>query len=384
MASDLAAGVNAIAFANSFQTIQSCSKKLMIACFKSMNVNALRFILLTVLSQSKFKSMAESTLNKSLVNIDNVATDICNHFNKVPSKTSTKKKKKINKKNKFTSLPSDIGASVISFFGKTDKFNAVLVSIDLYKFCQHSIANRQLFVDRSFCEAIYENTVDYQKYFNLNRLDVQFAFVNSKSSLCQYCDFENKYYSVLGEIISHSSSLQTINYDLKHYQARSTLDKKRIKETYSGKIDDFPDWMKKIKKRLPEEKQNVFDTMTAVHWRRTDFYKWRNGEHHPRIRLATDVMFFVNVKKLILRRVPPRDDKFCILFQNDQFQKNLEHLEMDTAPVCDSSDLKKNPLWNIFKFNRLQTLKLTLFVGAAETCDELSADTSRYTESINK
>jgi len=68
--------------------------------------------------------------------------------------------------NPFSSLPTSIGAYIVSFNNMRNRINSELISKDLYKFCQIPMAKYHLIIDHNFAKGIYYDTIDVKKYFN--------------------------------------------------------------------------------------------------------------------------------------------------------------------------------------------------------------------------
>ena len=147
--------------------------------------------------------------------IDDIATNLYSHFN---AKMRTIERVSNRNNNKLLTLPSDIGAFILSFCDMKDQRHAALVSVDLYKMCQLPMCRSSLCVDRLFVKALAEQQIHYKRFFNVTALEIRFAFRDSKYTK-KFPDFEKRYYSMLVHIIRKSPSLHTIHFDLASHGA---------------------------------------------------------------------------------------------------------------------------------------------------------------------
>eukprot|EP01084_Bolivina_argentea_P297483 512515_1 len=128
--------INALSTANILHGIQCCSKKQILSCLSSMDELDLKQLIISALKQSQpqITPIINIIWNDCKDSTDGYTTHIKQFFAKKKNNKKKKNNTKQNINNLFTSLPSSIGAYIISFNTMNDRMNCELISKDLYKF----------------------------------------------------------------------------------------------------------------------------------------------------------------------------------------------------------------------------------------------------------
>eukprot|EP01084_Bolivina_argentea_P297482 512513_1 len=134
----MAVNLDALSITNILSGIQLCSKKRLLSCLSSMDKLDLKCLIISALKQSQppcsqITQIIDTIWNDYSDNTVGYTTHIKQYFNKKQNNKKTKTNKQ-NTNNLFTSLPSSIGAYIISFNTMNDRMNCELISKDLYKF----------------------------------------------------------------------------------------------------------------------------------------------------------------------------------------------------------------------------------------------------------
>eukprot|EP01084_Bolivina_argentea_P297481 512512_1 len=130
----MAVNLDALSITNILSGIQLCSKKRLLSCLSSMDKLDLKRLIISALKPQcpQITSVIDTVWNQYSDNTAGYTTHIKQFFS---TKNNNKKKNnQQNANNLFTSLPSSIGAYIISFNTMNDRMNCELISKDLYKF----------------------------------------------------------------------------------------------------------------------------------------------------------------------------------------------------------------------------------------------------------
>eukprot|EP01084_Bolivina_argentea_P297484 512516_1 len=132
----MAVNLDALSITNILSGIQLCSKKRLLSCLSSMNELDLKHLIISALKQPQpqIAPVIDVIWNDYKDSTDGYTTHIKQFFTKKKNNKKKKNNTKQNINNLFTSLPSSIGAYIISFNTMNDRMNCELISKDLYKF----------------------------------------------------------------------------------------------------------------------------------------------------------------------------------------------------------------------------------------------------------
>eukprot|EP01083_Nonionella_stella_P003750 10777_1 len=143
-------------------------------------------------------------------------------------------------------IPSSIGAYVMSFHTMKDVLKHSLICRAFYKYCQQPMAKEHLIIDHAFAKALYNDEVDYTKFFNIKSLAVTYVFCDSKIEHHAHVGFESKYYSAIAYIIGKSPDLRTLCYNLKYKRFKYVLYENCVGNPSSGTVGHLFTWLNKV------------------------------------------------------------------------------------------------------------------------------------------
>eukprot|EP01084_Bolivina_argentea_P179343 309917_1 len=147
---------------NMLNSIKSTTKTELLSCLSSMQIVDLKDLIFTSIQNNnpKYKQLIQMIWfdhqNNNHSKRDNYCTKIGKYFANKDTKNDP-----MQANNAFASLPTNIGAYIISFSNMNDRINCHLISKDLYKFCQIPAAKYHLIIDHKFVKALYLQKINY-------------------------------------------------------------------------------------------------------------------------------------------------------------------------------------------------------------------------------
>ena len=247
-----------------------------------------------------------------------------------------------------------------------------LISKDIYKFSQDPMSKYHLIIDKKFCNALYEGKININKHLNVQYLEINYVFKNGI-----FHKFEHKYYSTIAKIISKSPLFHTLKYELNQNKIQTKLDSKPNMDRYYGQTGHLLEWINNVRNN-ENSKNDSFHSVKKLIWNQAQFRTengWRSSEINPFRQNKFDLFckYLPNLISFICekpRRYSNRtqvnyDNKDCIwmIFKQTYYHQKLQHLEIDLTN-CEYSgkhvNISNHPLYHIYKFKRLESLKLIL------------------------
>ena len=291
----------------------------------------------------------------------------------------------------LVTLPSSIGAYIISFNTMHDRLRYKRICRDFYKFGEMPIAKNHLVIDHDLLCAIKCHRVRPEQFSHAQYLEVQYVFGHSNHTDELYGDLDERQYRFIYRALSRSSRIHTIEYNLK-YNHQSTHLQKHSLWTKQGHLLE---WMNEadpyffnpyIANRI-QERQGFFKSVRKLIWTPSD-NRWGNSQFQAHHKLLFDLLpnlSSIQIDRLKLyaadfnhfgissRDSHDDDDVELSVLKYSFYRDRLEHFEMNlnVAPKRTSRidavrhiDIPNHPLSHFFKFSKLRSLTLAIPIFA--------------------
>eukprot|EP01083_Nonionella_stella_P254853 875385_1 len=341
------------------KTILSCSKDQLLRFVSSMDVSDLRYFVLSLLCQLQHNHSTPQTIR------------FVNHTKACFSKRVRVSNDLPNDNNPFTSLPSSIGACIISFSNMYDRLTYQRISKDLYAFCQIPMARYHLIIDHKFVKQLYSNSININKYFHCRYVEIQYVFKDKTHE-----HFEQKYYSLISIIIQKSPLLHTLKYQLQYRQFRSRLNHVTPCDWWYGYTGHILEWMHLLQLNTnPNARHTLFHSIKKLIYipsickdgERKNL-KWRDQYDLFGTMLPNVVSISLPIARRYSNSCNQSDFEWKIFKANRYNQRlteiecnlDMPYIKWQIRDFCIKLHVHHHPLYCLDTFSALRTLKLTL------------------------
>ena len=273
-----------------------------------------------------------------------------------------------NYRHPFTSLPSALGAHIVSFSDMYDRIKYELVSKDLYKFNQTPSARYHLVIDHKFARGLYSDSIDIRKHLNAQSVEIKYVFYDS----C-FGTFQAKYYSLIAQILSISvSSYIKVGIAISSVSEQFEFNRKRPQSpcTYWPFIENknsLDSVFKSVTKLIYIPSQNTMDNNSGLNpswWRKKFNLLLSNMPNLTSFVMPTTRMYSGN------HHFDDHDFEWKV-FKEPGYQHKLEVIECNLVNKTRYphrgflNDLRtfNHPLSHFYNFSQLKSLKLALPVS---------------------
>ena len=278
-------------------------------------------------------------------------------------------------KSKLLSLPSMIGANILSFCNMSDRRIFTLASKDCWKLNQIPIANNDLIINLNFVKHLVGSTQLFMNYPNAKHLALNFIYSVSRfrpGNLERAT--QRKYDLGLNRILS-SSGIDSIGWNLTYKYAHNVLKKSTCKNEankygWNACVHGIVPFMRRFKINYKNIKKltAVPITTASVVASRISLFQANEFEEF--------IKYFPNLEAFILpefhnqHRICNTFD-FCIkqsgiwsIFSKPYYWERLKRIDLNLKQldtVHTILDIEQHPLFHIHKFKNLETLSLEMY-----------------------